>query len=293
MDILKLRRHVTVPFFVFLVSFTVLVLFFSQQSGHVLWENLVGSAVLAAALAFFAFMVTLRRWVILFWLAGTLVFVGLSLWVGGTLSIDYFRSGTSTSSCWVSFYCLNQHLSTWLTLVVNAAFEMLVLMEIIFGFKLGVHTLVALSLVYPQTRYFIGAFLLGLFTLLVGLTQISHDVATLATFQLALLGLFGLFAFASFCFGLFYKKLGTRVDKFKRIYGAAVLAFVPLATLLIPFDVSTAETAKEAFIFRIAFGLVAIFTFVYIGFFAKVRLDTKALNGKATIHRSKNKGARH
>lgn len=266
----KFLSIVLTPPMVFLGSFAALVWFFSQQSGNIWWENLVASAIFAAVVAFFAFICMFSRWVFVGWLGGTIFFILLAYLLGmESFSIDYFRGNSYTGSCPVSFYCLNQHAPTWLVLLIQIPFETILLFDIIVGFKLGFLTLLALNNKYPQTKYFIGTFILGLFTFLLSFVQKIPDVPQYNGFQYAVLVLLGLFALVSLCFGIFYKKLGTRVDKFKRIYGAAVLSFIPLLTILIPFDVSTAEAQKEAFIFRLAFAAIALFSFIYIGFFAK------------------------
>lgn len=284
MDLSKWKRHVLIPPLVFLGTYGALVLFFSQQNGHILWENLVASAIFAAIVAFFAFICSFSKWAFLVWLGGTAFFA----------SISFFLHGAAyTGSCPVSFYCLGQHDSAWLALLIQTAFETMFFFDIIVGAILGVRILVALNAVYPQTRYFIGTFLLGLFTFLLGFTQRIPDVPKYTPFQYLVLTILGLFALASFCFGFFYKNLGTRVDQFKRIYGASVLSFIFLLPLLIPFDVTSAEDQKAALFARIGFGLVALFSFVYLGFFAKLRLNTQALNGGQSIRSSKNKRPRH
>jgi hypothetical protein len=259
----KLLSFILTPLFIFLASFAALVFFFSQQSGHILWENLVGSAVLAALLAFFAFLCTLSRWALAVWLVGTLLFIGIG-------HLGYSFGGTS-SPCYVSFYCLDHHVSSWQAILIQSPFEAIFFIDIIFGFRLGVLTLIALSAAYPQTKYFMGTFITGLFTVLLSLTQRIPEVPKYNSFQYSILFLMGLAALVSLCFAIFYKKLGSHVDQFKRIYGAAVLSFIPLMITLVPFDVSTAEAAKEAFIARVGFSLVALFIFVYLGFFAKLR----------------------
>ena len=290
----KLKYHLLVLPLVFLGAYTALVLFFSQQSGHILWENLVASAIFAAILACFAFICSFSKWIFLIWLGGTLFFLGLALLLGWeSFSINYFHGTAYTGSCPVSFYCLNQHNPAWLTLLIETPFETLFFVDISVGSAFGIRTLVALNAVYPQTRYFMGTFLLGLFTFLLSFIQRIPDVPKYTGFQYGLLGLLGVFGLSSFCFGFFYKKLGTHVDKFKRVYGAAVVSFIFLLPMLIPFDVTSAEDQKAAFYGRIGFGLIALFSFVYLGFFAKPRLGTQALNGSQPISRSKNKRSRH
>ena len=281
----KFLSFILTPLFVFLVSFAALVFFFSQQSGNIWWENLVASALLAAMLAFFSFICTLSRWALAVWLVGTLLFI-----VIGRLG---YSVGGTTSPCYVSFYCLGQHVSSWQAILIQSPFEAIFLLDIVVGFRLGVLTLVALNAAYPQTKYFMGTFITGLFTVLLSLTQRIPGMQEYDGFQYAMLFLLSLLTVASLCFGIFYKKLGTHVDKFKRIYGAAVLSSIPLLITLVPFDVSTAEAEKETFIARVALGLVALFIFIYLGFFAKLRSTAQTLNSGTAVTRSKNIRTRH
>ncbi len=295
MDILKLRhrllRLILIPLGTFVVSYGALILFFSQQSGHILWENLVASAIFAAILAFFTFLCLFSKWVILMWLLGTISF--LVIYTAVLLDWDSFTLDYLYGTCLVSFYCLNQAMPTWVALLINTAFRTIFLIDIIAGAILLLKVLWTLNSLYPQTKYFLGTFIVGFFAMGFGFTQQIPDVPAYTGFQYILLGLLGLFTVASFCFGLFYKKLGTRVDKFKRIYGAAVMAFIFLLPLLIPFDVNSAEDQKAASFGRIGFGAVALFSFVYLGFFAKVRSPAQTLNSTASVTRSKNKRPRH
>lgn len=298
MDILKLRhrllRLILVPLGTFAVSYAALVFFFSQQSGHILWENLVASAIFAAIVAFFVAICLLSKWFFWLWLGVVALFyvIGmLNAWEG--FSINFIFNEGYTGSCPVSFYCLSQNVPIWLGLLIQTAFEFMFWTDMIVGATLLLRTLIVLNSLYPQTKYFLGTFILGLFTFLLSFVQRIPDVPAYTGFQYAVLGLFGLFTLVSFCFGFFYKKLGTQVDKFKRIYGAAVMAFILLLPLLIPFDVSSAEDQKAALFARIGFGTVALFSFVYLGFFAKLRSTAQTLNGSTSITRSKNKRSRH
>ena len=291
MNILKLRRHLSIPFFVLLGSYGALILFFSQQSGHILWENLVASAIFAAILAFFVFLCTFSKWVLLMWLFGTISFLAINLAVvldWNSFTLDYLYG-----TCYVSFYCLNQAMPTWAALVISVAFQTLFYIDILFGFILGLRTLLVLNSLYPQTKYFIGTFITGLFTVLLSLIQMIPDVPAFATYQFVLLGLLVMLTLASFCFGIFYKKLGARIDTFKRIYGSAIMAFIFLLPLLVPFDTNSADDQKAAFFARIAFGTLALFVFIYLGFFVKLHSSTETLNSSSAIRRSKNKGASH
>ncbi len=256
----KVLSAVLTPPAVFLGSFASLVWFFSQQSGTILWENLVASALLAGMLGFFAILCVFSRWVLPFGLIGALGFVLI-----GTLAGGDYRFGT----CFVSFYCLNQHAPDWLVLLIKSTYESIFLIDLIAGATLGVRLLVNLNAKYPQTRYFMGTFLLALFTLLLSLVQGIPDVPQYNSFQLALLSLMGLLALVSFCFGLFYKKIGMAVDKWKRIYGAGVISLIFLLPLLAPLKVSSPEDQKAAFFGMIFFGATACFSFIYLGFFAK------------------------
>lgn len=295
MDILKLRhrllRLILVPLGAFVVSYAALILFFSQQSGHILWENLVASAIFAAVLAFFTLLCLFSKWVLLMWLLGTISL--LVIYTAALLDWDSFTLGYLYDTCLVSFYCLNQAMPTWLALVINTSFKIIFLIDVMAGAILLLKTLWTLNSLYPQTKYFLGTFITGLFAVGFGFIQKIPDIPTYTSFQYLLLGLFGLFAVASLCFGFFYKNLGTRVERFKRIYGAAVTALVFLLPLLVPFDVNSAEDKTAAFFGQIGFGMVALFSFVYLGFFAKARSATQTLNGTAPIARSKNKRARH
>lgn len=290
MDTLKLRRTISIPFFVFLGSYVALVLFFSQQNGHILWENMVASAIFAAVLAFFTFLCTFSKWVFFMWLLGTISFLAISLAVvldWNTFTLDYLYG-----TCYVSFYCLNQAMPTWVALLISVAFQIIFLIDILFGFILGLRTLLVLNSLYPQTKYFLGTFITGFFILLFSLIQMIRELPPYTSFQLGLLFLFTTLTLASLCFGIFYKKMGSNVDKFKRIYGAAVMAFIFLLPLLVPFDTSSADDQKAAFIGRLIFSTLAIFVFIYFGFFAKLQVP-QGLDSCHSIRRSKNKRSRH
>ena len=148
MNILKLRHrllvHLLVPLLVFLGSFTALAVFFSQQSGTILWENLVASSLLAATLALFAFICMLSKWTFALWAIGTILFM-----VIGHLGYSF---GDTYSSCFVSFYCLGHHVSHWQLLLIQSPLEAIFFIDIIFSFIFGLRTLVALNAVYRQTR---------------------------------------------------------------------------------------------------------------------------------------------
>ncbi len=263
-------QFVLAPLLVFLGSFVGLALFFSQQSGHILWENLVASAIFAAILAFFAFICMFSKWIFIGWMGITILAAGIVYLAGwDSFSINYFGGNAYVGSCPVSFYCFNtEQLGFWY-LLMKTAFEIIFLFDVIVGFKLGVHTLVALNWAYPQTRYFMGTFILGLFTFLLSFVQRIPDVPKYTDFQYLLLGFLGILALASFCFGVFYTKLGTKLDRFKKIYGAAVLSYIFLIPILIPFDVASAEDQRAALIARVIFASLAVFLFIYMGFFAK------------------------
>lgn len=288
----KLLRFVLTPFFVFLASYVALVLFFSQQSGHILWENLLASGIFAVILGFFAFLCMLKKWFFFGWLGATVLFAGMAYLAGWeSFSINYFYGNSYDSACPVSFYCFDTESLGPLYLLIKAGVETIFLFDLIIGAAFGVIILKTLVSLYPQTRYFSGAFVFGFFFIVLFMVQKIPDVPNYSALQYGVLGVVALMTLASLCFGIFYKTLS--INNFKKIYVATVIALVFAMPILIPFDISTEEDQEGVFIARIFFGVMAILSFIYFGFFFKPRSATQTLNSSLTINRSKNKRTRH
>lgn len=286
----KILKFLGIPLLVFLASDLGLILFFSQQSGHILWENILASTIFAAVLAFFILLCLASKWVFFLWLGGTFVIFLITYMAGWeSFSIDYFRSDTY-SPCPVSFYCFDSQAFGPAYLFLSIGFQLLFLADLVVGAVFGVKILVTLARVYPQTLYYLGAFLFAFFTSMLFAVQSIEDVPTYNTLQYGVLGFGAIMTVASCTFGIFYRIIP--LEKFKKIYGAGVISFLLALPIVIPFTINSAAEEKEALIFRIVFGCLTILSFIYFGFFAKPR-STQPLSSSLSVGRTKNIRSRH
>jgi hypothetical protein len=263
----KFLAYFLTPFLVFLLSSGGSALFLSQQGGHILWENLVASSLFGATIAFFSIFCLLSKWVFPFWLIETL-FLGIVFYFAGYGPLSF-------GPCPVSFYCTSHSQYPWLVFGIQTGFESIFLFDIVFGYTIMFRILMYLNAVFPQTPYYLGAFLMSFFALMINLVQRIPGIPEFSGFQYLVMSLMGLLGLASFLFGIFYKKLSSKINRFKRIYGASIVAFIFLLPFLAPLEASPPEDQKIELFGKVFFASLALFSFIYFGFFGKKRLQEK------------------